>query len=257
MLQKQRRFRFNGQEYVDLGEEGGSFRLLNKNQAVEKVERERYVKMVLAGFESRLNLNGIDYDVESSDQAGNVRLLEPYSRRTKVLNPQEFSRLRQQNEAAFLRTLGEEEGRRQAARSEEQASQLANLLLLQSKAGNNDLPNYASNYASSLNVVKQTSTKSVREIEIVNYPRQEEEEEEETIEKVLEKSPGPFQLLVVPSEKVEEVEGADSYDKDDAIEKIILEGKNVMQFMEKTERKHPRAALFMVDLSNSEEYRLI
>lgn len=30
-----------------------------------------------------------------------------------------------------------------------------------------------------------------------------------------------------------------------------------MQFMEKTERKHPRAALFMVDLSNSEEYRLI
>lgn len=39
VLQKQRKFRFNGQEYVDLGEEGGYFRLLNRNQAVEKVER--------------------------------------------------------------------------------------------------------------------------------------------------------------------------------------------------------------------------
>lgn len=39
---------------------------------------------------------------------------------------------------------------------------------------------------------------------------------------MLEKSPGPFQLLVVPNEKVEEVDGADSYEKDDAIEKIIL-----------------------------------
>lgn len=39
VLQKQRKFRFNGQEYVDLGEEGGYFRLLNRNQVVEKVER--------------------------------------------------------------------------------------------------------------------------------------------------------------------------------------------------------------------------
>ena len=39
-------------------------------------------------------------------------------------------------------------------------------------------------------------------------------EEEETIEKVLEKSPGPFQLVVVPKEKVEEVDGTDNYKKD-------------------------------------------
>lgn len=31
--------------------------------------------MVLAGFDSRLNLNGIDYDVDYTDQAGNVRLI--------------------------------------------------------------------------------------------------------------------------------------------------------------------------------------
>ena len=68
VLQKQRKFRFNGQEYVDLGEDGGFFRLLNKNQVVEKVNRERYIQMALAGFDSRLNLNGIDYDTWS--QAG-------------------------------------------------------------------------------------------------------------------------------------------------------------------------------------------
>lgn len=223
--------------------------------------------MVLAGFESRLNLNGIDYDVDYTDQAGNVRLIELYSKRPKILTPQEFSRLRQQNETAFMRAVGEEEGQKRAARAEEQANQITNLLLLQSKAGNTEVSNYSSNFQGNLNIVKQTSTRSVKEIEIVNYPQRreqeqeqegdEEVEEEETIEKVLEKSPGPFQLLVVPNEKVEEVDGADNYEKDDAIEKIILEGKNVMQFMEKTERKHPRAALFMVDLSNSEEYRLI
>jgi hypothetical protein len=34
-------------------------------------------------------------------------------------------------------------------------------------------------------------------------PEPEDEEDEETIDKVLEKSPGPFQLFVVPGEKVE------------------------------------------------------
>lgn len=255
-LQKQRKFRFNGQEYVDLGEDGGFFRLLNKNQVVEKVDRERYIQMALAGFDSRLNLNGIDYDVDFTDQVGNVRLIEVYSKRPKIITQQEFRRLRQQNEAAFRSMVGEEQGQRRA-RAEEQANQVTNLLLLQSKAGNTEVSNYAA--SNNVNIVKQTSTRSVKEIEIVSYPQREQEEmeDEETIEKVLEKSPGPFQLLVVPNDKVDEVDGADNYEKDDAIEKIILEGKNVMQFMEKTERKHPRAALFMVDLSNSEEYRLI
>lgn len=133
--------------------------------------------MVLAGFESRLNLNGIDYDVDYTDQAGNVRLVELYSKRPKILSPQEFSRLRQQNEAAFMRAIGEEEGRKRAAR-EEQANQMANLLLLQSKAGNTEVSNYSSNFQGNLNVVKQTSTRSVKEIEIVNYPQRREQQQE-------------------------------------------------------------------------------
>lgn len=41
--------------------------------------------MALAGFENRLNLNGIDYDVDFTDQVGNVRLIEVYSKRPKIV----------------------------------------------------------------------------------------------------------------------------------------------------------------------------
>jgi len=49
---------------------------------------------------------------------------------------------------------------------------------------------------------------------------------------VIKKSPGPFQLFVVPAHKVTEVDDEDRYDKDDAIEIKILDGKLVMKYMD-------------------------
>lgn len=50
--------------------------------------------MTLKSFESRINLNGIDYDFDKFGQNNSVHLVEAYSKRPKIVSKDEFNRLK-------------------------------------------------------------------------------------------------------------------------------------------------------------------
>jgi len=54
---------------------------------------------------------------------------------------------------------------------------------------------------------------------------------------------------------VEEVDGDDKYDKDNALKKKIVLGKDVMREMDQMEKEFNGCIIFIVDNSNGEEYR--
>jgi hypothetical protein len=71
------------------------FKLYNTTRkALEKIPREQYINMTLKSFESKLNLNGIDYEFDHIGMNQSVHLVESYSKRPKVISKDEFNRLK-------------------------------------------------------------------------------------------------------------------------------------------------------------------
>lgn len=261
---KNRTFRHNGVDYMDMGEDNGVFKLFNKTErSMKRVPLSEYLRMNSEGFANRVNINGVEYDVEGSGPNGTILLYDNYTRQPRTISAAEFETVKRQNQEAFDRMMGRpnvqyevvDSSRRNQSPVYEASSGGLNAanLLLQSKAGREEPTAMRGN----------NSKKTITEIEVVqsNYPQQAqsqeiEDEDEETIEKVLERSPGPFQLYVVPGDRVTEIDEEDHYEKEDAVETLTMEGRNVMRYMEIAEQKHPNAVIFMVDLHSQEEYRL-
>ena len=106
----------------------------------------------------------------------------------------------------------------------------------------------------------QTYSKTVEE-RLPSPRRQEEAKVEEeldpdTIEYILANSPGPFQMYVMGNHQVREVDGEDVYERSQALERKIIFGRDVMGYMGEMEQKIPHCIIFMVDMSNEEEYRI-
>ena len=55
---------------------------------------------------------------------------------------------------------------------------------------------------------------------------------------------------------MEERNGEDVYERSQALERKIIFGRDVMQYMAEMEEKIPGCIIFMVDMSNEEEYRI-
>lgn len=59
-------------------------------------------------------------------------------------------------------------------------------------------------------------------------------------------------MYVMDGDKVEEVDDEDKYDKEQARERKIIYGPQVLDYMKKMERNIPGCVIFMVDLSSKE-----
>lgn len=65
ILPNRRKIKYNNFEYIDLGEENGMYKLYNTTtKMMEKVPKQQYINLNLQGFNSRVNLNGTDYDFD-------------------------------------------------------------------------------------------------------------------------------------------------------------------------------------------------
>ena len=73
------------------------------------------------------------------------------------------------------------------------------------------------------------------------------EEDPDTIEYILAHNNGPFILYAMREEDVEEIDEEDIYDKDNALEKRIVSGQQVMQEMDILEKIYKGCVIFMVD----------
>lgn len=130
--------------------------------------------MVTKSFDSRISINSIDYDVEYID-SDKVSIVNRYSRIRSFLTLDEFYKVKSQMSQAFKLMVGDApqikydlpKMKGNQVNNIESNSQINNLLLLQSKAGRNDINNgqttveYTSNNGNSMNIIKQTSTKNV------------------------------------------------------------------------------------------------
>lgn len=135
-----------------------------------------------------------------------------------------------QNEQAFRTMIGDsfrakvEEALTKPPKPIEEFS-MPNNLLIQSKAGRNEVlvnstdtrrtvqnevyQSTKTNYDSNSNAmnINRNST-SVKEVEMIQFTshrhvQEDDDEEGESVEKVLQESPGPFQLFVIPMNKVD------------------------------------------------------
>lgn len=50
--------------------------------------------MTLKSFESKVNLNGIDYEFDQIGMNQSIHLVESYSKRQKIISKDEFNRLK-------------------------------------------------------------------------------------------------------------------------------------------------------------------
>ena len=63
-------------------------------------------------------------------------------------------------------------------------------------------------------------------------------------------------MYVMGNHQVREVDGEDVYERSQALERKIIFGRDVMGYMGEMEQKIPHCIIFMVDMSNEEEYRI-
>ena len=57
-------------------------------------------------------------------------------------------------------------------------------------------------------------------------------------------------MYVMGAHQVREVNGEDVYERSQALERKIIFGRDVMNYMNEMEEKIPGCAIFMVDMSN-------
>ena len=59
---KQKKFKYNGSEYVDAGQQNGMYKVYNMNKKVTELYKpEEYMNMVINGFDMKVNINGSEY----------------------------------------------------------------------------------------------------------------------------------------------------------------------------------------------------
>ena len=65
-------------------------------------------------------------------------------------------------------------------------------------------------------------------------------------------------MYVMAGHQVQEVDDQDIYDKEQNLERKIIHGQDVMNYMQVMEQRHPECVIFMIDLSKKEdnEYRV-
>ncbi len=63
-------------------------------------------------------------------------------------------------------------------------------------------------------------------------------------------------MYVMDADKVYEENEEDHYDKNQARERKIILGNDVMDYMKKMERLYHGCIIFMVDMNSKEEYRI-
>ena len=67
---------------------------------------------------------------------------------------------------------------------------------------------------------------------------------------ILVHSKGPFTLYAMRDTDVDEIDGEDKYDKNNALKRKIVLGKDVMREMEQMEKEYNGCIIFMMDMSN-------
>ena len=76
---KNHKFKFNGEEFSKLGEEGNLVRVYNNTtKKPSKVSQEDYLNRLLDSLQHRVNFNGKDYNVEDHG-ASRITLTEMYN----------------------------------------------------------------------------------------------------------------------------------------------------------------------------------
>ena len=76
---KNHKFKFNGEEYTKLGEDGNLVKVYsNTSKKFSKVSQEDYLTRLLDSLQHRVNFNGKDYNVEDHG-VNKIRLVEMYN----------------------------------------------------------------------------------------------------------------------------------------------------------------------------------
>ena len=77
-----------------------------RSKMIQRITQEAYARAVIESFNNRINFNGRQFSVQTNQKQQNIVLIDAINpKNRKVVNIEEFKRLKQQNQVAFKNYL--------------------------------------------------------------------------------------------------------------------------------------------------------